>query len=442
MTEQQSTNHSPEASRIAIAYPMGKQRDGFISRKAYESDLLHSLSQYVDILKLPYQYIEEGCDFDPDPDYTLVNIDTWGLNLFTLREQGKLNTPFFIYFHVIYGQDIYISYLLPLLRKEDVVVVASEYSRQCLLNISPEFPCDIHVIPLSVDVEGIKATADQSAAGKPAGEKVIAYLGQIIPGKGLGQLLECMPAIAENVKNLRLDIIGPLSGSNIKGEQSPYVTELQKRAAELGVSSYINWKGALFGKDKYQALSQADIFINPSVFKIETFGVVNIEALACGLPIVCTRWSAFGEIVTDGRDGFLIDVAENRQAEYVLDRDRLIGRVTQLLNDGALLAKMKKTARQKAYDYDYKKLTPQLIRLFRKKTEPVNGRWEEIKEKTFLDFRHLFSSRWLSIIHADSLDFKSYEQILQHPGTGVNLDAQTRHNVFKYLSASGGQEPS
>jgi hypothetical protein len=112
---------------ISIAYPISELYDGFLSRKVYETDFLRFNSRYVDILELPKEYIVEGYELDPEPDYLLVNIDVWGLELFVLREQGKINTPFLIYLHVIYGQDIYISYLLPLLREEDIVVVASEY---------------------------------------------------------------------------------------------------------------------------------------------------------------------------------------------------------------------------------------------------------------------------------------------------------------------------
>ena len=114
-----------KVGNISIAYPIPEFYDGFLSRNVYETEFLRLHSRYLDILELPKEYIVEGYELDPEPDYLLVNIDVWGLELFVLREQGKINTPFLIYLHVIYGQDIYISYMLPLLKEEDIVVVAS-----------------------------------------------------------------------------------------------------------------------------------------------------------------------------------------------------------------------------------------------------------------------------------------------------------------------------
>lgn len=421
-------------NNISVAYPIGQFHDGFVSRKAYETDFLIFLSSYVEIVKLPVEYIEEGCEFNPAPDYLLVNIDVWGLELFALREQGKINMPFLIFFHVIYGQDIYISYLLPLLKKEDIVVVASEYSKKCLLNISEKFN-NVHVIPLSIDAAEIgNLISKGGGAGKPK-EKIISYLGQIIPEKGIGDLIECMPEILSNVnEEVSLNIIGPLSGRDLRGDKSPYVEELEKRAEELEVSQYINWKGTLLGDDKYIALARSDIFINPSVFKIETFGVVNIEALACGLPVICPRWSAFDEIITEGKNGFLIDVKENDDGSFSFNRSQLISRVCQLLNDENRLNKMKKEARKTAFNYHYRELMPKLVKLFKKKDVDLEGQWDTIKNKTFPDFRHLFQNGWLKVICADNIDYKSYDEILQLYSPGINFSKKIRHNTFKYLS--------
>lgn len=420
-------------SEVTIAYPLEKSIDVFISRRAYESDFLRFLTKYVDILELPIEYIEEGCQFEPDPDYLFVNIDTWGLKLFILREQGKIDTPFFIYFHVVYGQDIYISYLLPLLREEDIILVASEYSKKCLLNISEAF--NVHVIPLCLDVEEIGDIISQHAENKSYSKKTIGYLGQIIPEKGIGALIECMPEIVADMKgNVTLNVVGPLSGKGLKGGESDYVKQLEKRVVELDISAYVNWIGALMGEEKYRILSQSDIFINPSVFKIETFGVVNTEALACGLPVICTHWSAFDEVVMEGKNGFFLDVEENVNGIYTINHHQLISLVTNLLKDDALLKKMKKEARKTAFNFHYRVLLPKLVKLLKKKEVRVKGEWDAIKNKTFLDFRHLFQKEWLDVINAESFDYKTYDDIYNSSGPRIKFTPRMRHDVFRYLS--------
>lgn len=422
---------------ITIAYPMWNFGDDFVSRKAYESDLVDFLIDYASVVKLPIEYIEEGYEFEPDPDYLLVNIDTSGLKLFLLREQGKIDTPFLIHFHVIFSQHIFISYLLPLLRKEDVIVVGSRYSRNCLLKISAFF--DVPVIPLALDVERIAAIADSESArgGKKAGQKNIVYMGQLIKEKGIGELIECMPGIiADAGPEVSLTVIGPLSGTNISGEMSDFVAQLQQRAGELGIAQHIRWTGVLMGEEKYRLLSGADVFVNPSVFKIETFGVVNTEALACGLPVVCANWSAFSEIIQDGKNGFSVEVRPDELDEFAfaLDRRQLIERVSRLLNDESLLAAMKQEARRSADAYHYRIVMPQLMNLLKKKETHYQGQWESIAQKSFINFRHLFRPLWLEVIHADHIAYKTYEEMTKINNPGIKFPALLRHEAFRYLS--------
>lgn len=416
--------------------------DGFVSRKAYESDFVGFLTEYASILKLPIQYIEEGYEFEPEPDYLFVNIDSWGLKLFKLREQGKIDTPFLIHFHVIFSQQVYISYLLPLLREDDVVVVGSEYSRRCLLNISDRF--DVPVIPLALDVEhiaGVTRRARQSAKisskGASSGKKHIAYLGQLLKPKGIGELIECMPGILEQMKgDVHLIVIGPLSGGKITGGPSPFVKELQERCAALGISRNVHWTGVLMDDDKYRQLSMADIFVNPSTFKIETFGVVNTEALACGLPVVCTRWSAFDEIIEDGGNGFLVDVdpPEENGWMYRLNREQLKNRIVRLLSDDALLNRMKQEARKSAVKYHYRELIPRLTGLLKKKEKSIKGRWDSIKDKTFLDFGHLFKKEWLDVMGAGTIAYKTYGEFPVIGDTGITFPPGMGRDIFAYLS--------
>jgi glycosyltransferase involved in cell wall biosynthesis len=438
--------------RLAVAYPEGKRGDGFISRHAYEYDYLRFLSRYVPILAVPVEYLEAGEEFEPDPDYLMVNIDIWGLKMFELREQGKIHMPFLVYFHVIFGQDIYISYILPMLREDDILLVASDYSRQCLKNISDHF--NAHIIPLGLDIEEIeRQITPPEKRDKEKKGKTIGFLGQLIPEKGIDQLIEAMPEIIEEMKkdvngnmdenmdenmdgNITLTIIGPLSGRDIRGESSEFVAGMQKRTMELGIAEHVNWTGVLLGDEKYRALSCCDIFVNPSVFRIETFGVVNTEALACGLPVICTRWSAFPEVITEGKNGFFLEVQDDETGHPVVDRKQLVSLVTGLLKNEALLEQMKREARKTSYNYDYRKWVPQIAGKLRKKEGGKKGRWEELKDQTFLEYRHLFKKEWLEVIGADRLDYKTYEYVRDAGKPGVTFPDGMRDDIFRYLSGS------
>jgi hypothetical protein len=188
------------------------------------------------------------------------------------------------------------------------------------------------------------------------------------------------------------------------------------------------------GKEKFKALAQSYILINPSIFKMETFGVVNIEALACGLPVICTGWDAFNEIISEGKNGFIVDFKENEAGLLSLNRNQLISRVSGLLKDDNLLEEMKKEAQKTAFNYHYRVLVPKLVKLLKKKCIDFEGQWDTIKDKTFLDFRFLFQKDWLSVICADSIKYRSYDEIIRLHGAGINFSRKARYDVFKYLS--------
>ena len=73
-----------------------------------------------------------------------------------------------------------------------------------------------------------------------------------------------------------------------------------------GIEDYVEFHGATTGEAKRQAFVEADIFVFPTFFPVETFGIVNIEALEAGLPVITTPVAAIPEIIKDGINGYLV----------------------------------------------------------------------------------------------------------------------------------------
>ena len=118
-------------------------------------------------------------------------------------------------------------------------------------------------------------------------------------------------------------------------------------AADLGVSHAVDFLGSQMGI--HQILPSADVLLLPS--EMESFGLVALEGMACGVPAVATRTGGVPELITDGVDGFLDPVGDIQgQAK----------RVVLLLRDGQLYEKMSTAARHTAKErFDTSKIIPQ-----------------------------------------------------------------------------------
>jgi len=99
---------------------------------------------------------------------------------------------------------------------------------------------------------------------------------------------------------------------------------------------------ALPRREAVQVLSHASVFVCPSQY--EPFGLVNIEAMACGAPVVATATGGIPEIVVDGVTGYLVPQGPGFA-------DELAGRINALLNDPAMARRFGEAGRQRVLDH-------------------------------------------------------------------------------------------
>lgn len=108
---------------------------------------------------------------------------------------------------------------------------------------------------------------------------------------------------AKNILNLRKDINFVFCGAWANKDQVKMVSTYCK---DYNLYPFVEFRGKTIGRKKMEAYKDADIFVFPTSFSIETFGLVNIEAMDAGLPIITTPRGAIPEIVQDGINGFLV----------------------------------------------------------------------------------------------------------------------------------------
>ncbi|MEM2604119.1 MAG: glycosyltransferase, partial [Candidatus Korarchaeum sp.] len=131
--------------------------------------------------------------------------------------------------------------------------------------------------------------------GLPMGSKVIFSLGALVPRKGFQYLIRAMP----NVLREHHDVLCFIGGIG------PYGKELRRIVRKLGLESKVKLLGFIPEDELSLWMNSCDVFVLPSLS--ESFGVVQIEAMACGKPVVATKNGGSEEIIVSEDYGLLCE---------------------------------------------------------------------------------------------------------------------------------------
>ncbi|MCB8979673.1 MAG: glycosyltransferase family 4 protein [Ardenticatenaceae bacterium] len=156
----------------------------------------------------------------------------------------------------------------------------------------------------------------RQAFGIPADAPLVGMVGRLRPWKGQHRFIEMVALVRQAQPEAHFVIVG---GAPL-GEPDDYSAQLRQQAAAHNLNGHLHFTGHL--SDVRPALAALDVFVHPG--DPEPFGLVNIEAMASGKPVVAFAHGALPEIVADGQTGLLV-LPENIAA--------LANAVSQLLTD-------------------------------------------------------------------------------------------------------------
>ena len=137
---------------------------------------------------------------------------------------------------------------------------------------------DIRRAGLAAPVAVIPNGIDIPAGGPVPGTRTVLHLGRLHPKKGINRLVVAWARVAARHPDWRLSIVGP---SELGCREA-----LERQVNELGAPR-VDFQGPLYGADKLAAYRQAGLFVLPTLN--ENFGMVVAEALAAGIPAICTK---------------------------------------------------------------------------------------------------------------------------------------------------------
>jgi glycosyltransferase involved in cell wall biosynthesis len=203
------------------------------------------------------------------------------------------------------------------------------------------YPREIAVVPMGIELEEYKDRCSEK--GRETPQKRIIFVGRFDPVKGLDNLLRAMNSVGKVLPDAQLILVG--DGKERKN--------LESLADSLGIRDSVDFAGRLNGEKKTEYLCQADLFVLPSIS--EGFGIVILEAMACGLPVVATRVGGVPDLVEDGVNGYLV---ESR------DFQEMAKKIILLLQNPTLHHQIATNNRKKVQGYAWENIISQLERIY------------------------------------------------------------------------------
>lgn len=197
---------------------------------------------------------------------------------------------------------------------------------------------DIRIVTNGVDTDTFRPLPPGEVASLrahlklPADRKIILYAGRISPEKGPLDLVQAFGELRKIRQDVSLVLVGEIrTGADRRGD---YGRRLLAAGETLGADCY--HAGTVDPAHMHEYYQVADLAVVPSEFE-EPFGMVAIEAMAAGAPVLATRKGGLPEIVKDSVTGFILDDAKNPPA--------FAQRLNELLTNPNRLANVRKNAR-------------------------------------------------------------------------------------------------
>jgi glycosyltransferase involved in cell wall biosynthesis len=127
----------------------------------------------------------------------------------------------------------------------------------------------------------------------------ILFLSNLIASKGVYELLYALKILNDNNVKFHCNFVGGVGDISLK--------QLNQKINNLNLQNCVSYLGKKYNDDKHKIFQSSDIFVFPTFYHNETFGLVNIEAMMFGLPVISTSEGGIPDIVQDGETGFIVD---------------------------------------------------------------------------------------------------------------------------------------
>jgi D-inositol-3-phosphate glycosyltransferase len=248
-----------------------------------------------------------------------------------------------------------------LMRQMQRIVAATPLDRQQMIDLYGADPQKVVVIPLGVDLDmfrPIPVDEARAAVGLdlPGSCRMILFVGRLDPLKGLETLVQALCELREIEPGLLNGLCLAVIGGDADENGMALAEELDcldKLKDEAGLHDLVIFLGSRAQDTLPYYYSAAEVCVVPSHY--ESFGLVALESMACGTPVIASRVGGLQHTVEDGVTGFLVPAKEPKA---------LAEKLRLLLSDPALRERLGTNGRRKAQGYTWPLVADHILHLY------------------------------------------------------------------------------
>lgn len=262
------------------------------------------------------------------------------LPLVALRISDSVNVGTF---HSVIGRSaVYGLFRSVIQRYADRLHAAIGVSETSLEGIRRYVDAPWRIVPNGVDV---RTFASGRRRAEFEGRPNLLHVGRFDPRNGVDRVIKAWIAVRRGGTDARLILVG--DGPLRPRYEAMVPAELRDDA---------HFVGFVPSAERSSYYASGDVLLCPAVGG--TFGIIALEAMAAGCPVIAADTPGFRNVITDGVEGYLVDVAQDENCT------RLAARAAQLLGDSALRARCGELGRAKAASFDWPAITSRILSIY------------------------------------------------------------------------------
>lgn len=321
--------HEPAVEGLlALGRPIPIPANGSVARISLSFHLARKIREVLEQERFEVVHLHEP--LMPALPVTVLRINTEAVNVGTFHAYARQNLGYY------YGRPL----LRRLFRRLDLCVAVSEPAKTF---VSRYFPADYTVIPNGIDPACFNPAVPPAEGVAHPRRRTILFLGRLEERKGLGTLLDAYQLLRQVRADCQLVVAG----------DGPLRRGYERRVEEEGIPD-VRFCGFVPEADKPGYFTAADIYCAPNTGK-ESFGVILLEAMASGVPVVATAIDGFRQVITDGVEGLLAPPGDEAQMAASLAR---------LLDSGPLRQEMGGRGRLAAEGYAWPLIADRVLSVY------------------------------------------------------------------------------